>query len=380
MSSAATAKERLAFLDIARAMAALPVLASHCLKESLPGYSEWSSHYVNLGRLGVLLFLMVSGFIIPVSLEQGGSNPRFWLRRFFRLFPAYWLSIALAYAYCRCGGHLVIPVAELHGSDWLLNLTMLQGFFRRPHVLGVFWTLQLELMIYAAFSLLFASRLLGRSHLITVSVLTAYVALSAARPFLDGRPFGINGPSYIYLVPLMGLLGQACWAGKFGRRTSVALVVGLPLSLAGVWLVNHLTFPEEITADCLRELFLTWGVAYACFFLLLAAHRWPMPAAACRLGRISYSVYLLHPLVLALLLPLHWPVWGFLPTLLAASLAVSALAFRFVEEPGIALGRALERRWLHARHATQRLTPDPARGVTLRPLPGSRTTPAPRAA
>src|SRR5947209_2434707 len=93
----------------------------------------------SLGKIGVILFLVISGFIIPVSLEQGGSNARFWLRRFFRLFPAYWLSILLAYLSTRCGR----AVTGVQGWDWLVNLTMLEGFFGRPLVCGVFWTLQL---------------------------------------------------------------------------------------------------------------------------------------------------------------------------------------------------------------------------------------------
>jgi peptidoglycan/LPS O-acetylase OafA/YrhL len=73
-----------------------------------------------------------------------------------------------------------------------------------------------------------------------------------------------------------------------------------------------------------------------------------MPAAACWLGRVSYSVYLLHPLVLILVARTGWP-WGVrLAALAAGTLLVSAVTYRFVEEPGIHLGRWIERRWLSA--------------------------------
>src|SRR5262245_53819945 len=90
----AQAKDRLAFLDCARALAAAFVVLAHGLQVCVPGFLDWSLANLELGRSGVVFFLLISGFIIPPSLEQSGSPGRFWLRRFFRLFPAYWLSIA----------------------------------------------------------------------------------------------------------------------------------------------------------------------------------------------------------------------------------------------------------------------------------------------
>src|SRR5947207_2536369 len=83
MSASSSARERLGFLDVARGVAALLVVAEHGLRDCLPGYIAWTRDHVDLGYIGVLLFLLVSGFIIPVSLDQGGSNARFWLRRLF---------------------------------------------------------------------------------------------------------------------------------------------------------------------------------------------------------------------------------------------------------------------------------------------------------
>ena len=159
MSAPGPAKERLAFLDVARGLAAALVLLEHCFTAVIPGFLKWGMDYNDVGRVGVCLFLLVSGFIIPVSLEQGGSNARFWLRRFFRLFPAYWFSILVAYVYVCAGAGRLPPYKPWH---WWLNLTMFQGFFRAPIAWGTFWTLQLELVIYIACSLLFALGLLRR--------------------------------------------------------------------------------------------------------------------------------------------------------------------------------------------------------------------------
>jgi peptidoglycan/LPS O-acetylase OafA/YrhL len=343
MTGAHAAGDRLGFLDVARGLAALLVLVEHCLERCLPAYFKWAPAHVCLGKVGVLVFLIVSGFIIPASLEQGGSNARFWLRRFFRLFPAYWFSLLLAGA---CHG-LGYGVTSATAGQWLLNVTMLQGFFKAPPVWGVFWTLQLELVIYAACSVLFTFDLLKRPGLLASLALAAYGACALTAALRDGRPAGFGGRQALYYAPLVGLVAQRYSAERTGYGRLLAVVLGQAGLALGTWAFNCVLHPADGDGAMLREMAWTWGAAYSVFFLLLAARPLRMPAVACWLGRVSYSVYLVHLFVL-LWLP-DWPVWALLPTLLAGTLALSALTYRFVELPGIALGRALERRWLPTR-------------------------------
>jgi peptidoglycan/LPS O-acetylase OafA/YrhL len=91
-------------------------------------------------------------------------------------------------------------------------------------------------------------------------------------------------------------------------------------------------------------LLLNWGVAYGLFLVFLEARRLRLPEVALWLGRVSYSVYLFHPLVLVWLIFLAAPAWLALPLLVAGTLVASALSYYAVEDPGIRLGRALERR------------------------------------
>lgn len=346
-----SAKERLGFLDVARGVAALFVLAEHGLGACFPELVPSVLGNGSLGRAGVILFLIISGFIIPASLEQGGSNARFWLRRFFRLFPAYWLSIAVAYGYGLLPGPSDLEVS-LGAGDWLLNLTMLQGFFGRPNVWGVFWTLQLELLIYVSCSLLFAARLLRRADQIACLAFLAYAVIGLARPLCFGKPFGINGQRFLYFAPLVGLVAHSFTTGRFGRSALLTGGVCQIFMVGAIWSLNHALFPLEMTSSCLGELACTWGIAYACFFLLLALRSCTMPAAGCWLGRISYSVYLLHPFVLVVLSRAQLPPWAFLSGLLLGTLILAQTSYWLVELPGIALGRALERRWWPPRPQT----------------------------
>jgi peptidoglycan/LPS O-acetylase OafA/YrhL len=352
MPSAASAKNRLAFLDVARGLAALLVLVGHGLLLCVKG-EGWQLFSHVLGQIGVILFLVISGFIIPVSLEQSGSNARFWLRRFFRLFPAYWLCILLTYGCARLG----VPAAGVKGWDWVVNLTMLQGFFNRPLVSIVFWTLQLELVIYVACSVLFSIGLLNRPAPLAVLALVVYGMGGLVGSLLEDKPIGVGGKRFLYFAPMMGLLAQHCFSGRLARRTVLALVLGQTALVLGPAVYNVLRYPDS-DMTWLRQALLYWGGAYTLFFLLLAAHRRTMPAMACWLGRVSYSLYLLHMLVLYSLQLTHWPVWVVLPILFGLSFLVAELGYRFVEVPGIALGRALERRlWPVAAPAPPKVVP-----------------------
>src|SRR5262245_12641374 len=338
----ASSNDRMAFLDVARALAAFLVLLEHGVCHWIPGYVEWSEANANVGRTGVVLFLAISGFIIPVSLERGGSNARFWLRRVFRLFPAYWASIAAAYLYLSLGGSVPLGVKLDDAPNWLLNLTMLQRFFGRPDVWAVFWTLQLELVIYAACSVLFVLGLLRRWQWVVGFAILGFLVLGLERPLIEQKPLGIGGQRFLYFTPLLGLVAQRYVAGQVSRRGAYALLAAHVLSVVAVWCVNYALYPTRITAAGLREFLLTWGTAYFILFGLAALRHLRMPTLGTWLGRISYSTYRLYPLLLVLLA--GYSYWVFMPCFFLGTLLLAQVTYSLIEAPGIAAGRKLERR------------------------------------
>jgi peptidoglycan/LPS O-acetylase OafA/YrhL len=344
MDAPSPQRERLAFLDLARGIAALAVVLAHGLGAWVPGYLDRAQQTIELGRAGVILFLIISGFIIPASLEQGGSLGKFWLRRFFRLFPAYWLVIAVAYLYLLAGGaNLPVPLEDT--TTWLVNMTMCQGFLGHDDVNGVFWSLTLELLIYFACSLLFAVGLLRRvGWSVGMVFVLGFLPVGLIRPLFMSNPYIINGYRLLFLLPLVGLIAQRYHSGRIGWRSFYTFALGLPLVVSIVWGINKALYPHRVELVSLTSWLYTWGPSYLLFLFLLEARRLPMPAFGLWLGRISFSLYLFHPLVLSSLLMIGGPVWVLLPALIVGSLLVSALIYYGVEEPGIALGRAIERR------------------------------------
>src|SRR4051812_29037560 len=140
------AAHRLEFLDALRGLAALTVILQHSWQMLSTSYSNFAFSVFDLGNFGVMLFFLCSGFIIPISLERQGSLRRFWIRRFFRLFPLYWfcIGVALLLGYL-AGWSGSSPSFLAHPVGFVLaNMTMLQSTLGFSDLLGPAWTLMFE--------------------------------------------------------------------------------------------------------------------------------------------------------------------------------------------------------------------------------------------
>jgi peptidoglycan/LPS O-acetylase OafA/YrhL len=87
MSPHSPSSVRLAWLDALRGLAALAVALHHAAWSFIPGFWGEIDRRVDLGTWGVLVFFMVSGYIIPTSLERSGDLRAFWIGRSLRLHP-----------------------------------------------------------------------------------------------------------------------------------------------------------------------------------------------------------------------------------------------------------------------------------------------------
>src|SRR4051812_2120361 len=187
---ARAAPKRLGWLDGLRGWAALVVVCFH-LSPSVLGPARHMAVYrhIDLGKYGVLLFFLVSGYVVPMSLERHGSLRRFWTGRLFRIYPAYLVTIAVvAAAGARPGGLLA------HAS-MLVDPLGVRGAVR------VFWTLSYEMIFYLVVAGLYAWGLHRRSALWAAA--TALIALLAGPALPDGSVQGRWLPGV--LLALMAL-------------------------------------------------------------------------------------------------------------------------------------------------------------------------------
>lgn len=333
MSSSALptpARQRLTFLDALRGVAALVVVVGHVVEHQSSSYLDASLRSVNLGRIGVVAFFLVSGYVISLSLEHQDQRT-FWIRRFWRLYPAYWVATAL---------YLVVELGQTTFSPTtvLLNITMLQGLLGLPLVLGVSWTLGIELLFYAQQA---AAARWGR---LEQAVHAGWVWLAVFVLFAAvTRVTGSDTPLALPLMLYTASLGQAVYQYDQGRPSPL-----LPLLLAGVVVeplgsaLGVLGTPGDWYASGYATSYLLGLLLFGAFWAL---RRREVPRPLVLLGTWSYALYLAHPFVVSASRRLYghqdWLLVAVQPLL---AIAAAAVLYRVVEAPTIALGRRLSAR------------------------------------
>ena len=185
-------------IDALRGIAALLVVWQHSSEAFIKhlGIAQHGTFLADIakdydfGRIGIICFFLISGFVIPSSLNDCDSSgiKHFAIRRFFRLYPAYWVSILLAVII----SSVFISTPDV--STIAANVTMFQGLFQQPHLIGLFWTLQVELVFYILCAILFYFNLL-RNELFIFVLMTLFFGifvLIQISPYLTGNPLTLH--------------------------------------------------------------------------------------------------------------------------------------------------------------------------------------------
>jgi peptidoglycan/LPS O-acetylase OafA/YrhL len=324
-----TKESRIEVLDFLRGVASLAV-ALHHFNLFAPGVL-YDAFY--RGQLGVQVFFVISGFIIPYSLYRGGYRlpdyAVFVLKRVVRLDPPYFVTIAVIIALGVLSWYFPFQRGQVFQVSWpqvLLHFAYVNVFFGYPWLNDVFWTLAIEFQYYLLMGLAFPVLFSRRASL----RLGAMAALGATA-------FVLPSPAFIFYFVFLFLMGiQTCQyrVGLVGRRQYAALLaVSTACSLVTLG-------PEQTVAGLLAVgamLFLRMRNAVFIF-----------------LGQISYSLYLIHGPVGLRALNVMRRATGWETTLagkfalIAAATAVSIFAayllYRFVERPSQQWSAALRYR------------------------------------
>jgi peptidoglycan/LPS O-acetylase OafA/YrhL len=351
---------RLDFLDALRGLAALYVMIYHMAGIPKPELAlpRWSQVVVHNGGMGVTLFFVVSAFSLfytmPLRLREPHPWLSFFLHRFFRIAPLFYLWIVLTLIRDRLvfgAGHGLVEIAA--SASFMFNLVpqYQTGF------VWASWTIGVEMLFYLVFPLfyLFAKNR-WQALTLTLSLLVGWVIVQGLVVYFPIDPksqdmflkwtvlkhlpvFACGAIAYHVLLPQ----GQLAQDSRDKGIAFASVALALYVALVNGWLPS--IFGDLYYWQAISFLLLLLGLGWAP--LKLAVNRFTT-----FLGRISYSLYLSHPTVILGLSHVYAWIYkqGFdltiafltcLAITLIAVIAVAELTYRFIEAPGMKLGKRL---------------------------------------
>jgi len=327
-------------LDVLRAVAVLSVLLDHVLTTwggRVPFVSVWE-----LGRLGVLLFFVHTSLVLMSSLERNGEKGHwvraFYIRRAFRIYP---LAIAAIWGAALLGvsPHVTPGMAggppDSSVPTLIANVALAQNIAGRPDILGVLWSLPIEVQMYALLPLAFIIANRGVSAALGGLIGVGALGLAVQSPALPGLwrfSMFTFGPCF-----MSGVLAYAIL-----RYRREPVLPGWSWGLVLLACVPFLTVLRPTAASPERGWLFCLAVGCAIPAVRELSESWVIRVAHA-ICTHSYGLYLLHVPALWLSffvlrnapVALQWLAFG----ILVVTLPV--LAYRFIEEPGIRLGKRL---------------------------------------
>jgi peptidoglycan/LPS O-acetylase OafA/YrhL len=262
------------------------------------------------GHLAVAVFIVVSGFSLALApLRNGGRLPggvrRFIRRRAWRIVPAYWVAllfstvVAATVLHTVTGGGAIARSLVVHGL-------LVQDAVGSQSPNGAFWSIAVEWQIYFVFPLiLWVAR---RRGVELAAALTVAVVLAAHLLAKTGSPFDKVDhltPQFLALFAL-GVLAVHLGRGERAeqlRRPASAMALAAFAGVVGFALIAG----SERTVAGYFWIDLVFGLAAACLLCALCAGggawiRRPLQSrAGLKVGLFSYSIYLMHAPVVAVL-------------------------------------------------------------------------------
>ncbi len=277
--------DRLLELDALRGLAAISVVFFHYTFQYTEVFhpSQATLFQFPLGRYGVQLFFIISGYVIFMTLEKTSSPLDFIVSRFSRLYPCYWAAMLLTFSVVRI---YPLPGYEVSFKQAFFNLTMLHKWFNVASVDNVYWTLTVELSFYFLIFVVFLTRGMKYIEALGFLLLTLMVINKSYLTI-----FHLHIPNIITVSEFL-IYGHLFFAGiLFYNLKTKGHKWYRYFGLGACLLVQHLLRDKPYVTLVVVVWFL--------FFYLFILNRlsWLAHKPLLYLGTISYSLYLVHQVI-----------------------------------------------------------------------------------
>ncbi len=262
----------IASLDLLRGIAALAVCFFHILANTAFEHIPIIKSILLKGYLGLALFFIISGFIIPYSMYMNKYTfkkfPRYMLKRSCRIEPPYIISFLLIVL-------MRFIHTAIHGGwyhldlkQFLLHFFYLNQYFGKEAYTLVYWTLAIEFQYYIIIGLLF-SLLMHKNKFIPLVLffVWAYICWIIMLPY----------NFFIFQYGLLFMAGILIFLFKINHISIKIFLLFLGITLFLMYFKNGI------------DIVLT--TLFATIVIFIVNKQWKVTNF---LGMISFSLYLVH--------------------------------------------------------------------------------------
>lgn len=282
-------------INLLRGIAALMVCIYHFSHYTgFQGYLFPQDSYMQIvgeyGRMGVYVFFVISGFVIPLSMFKGGyrypSFGRFLLKRSIRIEPPYIAAILLIIAVGIWMGHrwgsgyYISKTQLVLHAGYLIPFTHLGFFTAHPYEWynPIFWTLAIEFQYYLAMALLFPL-LVSKHKILQHATLAVFLGAQYFFTSIDFLPehtavFVPGIVLFMYRAKLFNAGEMLAWLGAALTTicidridTPYVIAATVLLTFIAMWLLRSNTRLGNRFGDISYSLYLTHGSTGSIFLL-----------------------------------------------------------------------------------------------------------------
>ncbi len=335
----------------------------HLTNLALPDPLSFVGSYFDLG---VQLFFVLSAFSLCYSTMPSISKPgwtlHYFIKRLFRIAPLFYVMLGAWLAVFYVIGHEIPSALEI-----FLNLLFAYNFVpgKQDSIVAAGWTIGVEMAFYVVFPVLIISiaRLRQAFIFFVIMVLVSQISRGALIK-TDGH---LEQYAHHAIITSLGVFAVgilAYWTywslGKLidnrGGQVQASRIHWALVLLALTLFVALISDIRDTLYMAWRADIMVWSVLFGAVIVWQALFPSRPLASLCMefLGERSYSIYLLHPMVIFWLTPINQRLyadisssvgpWAFLPCAaitLGVVIGCSTVTHRCIEVPGINLGRML---------------------------------------
>lgn len=313
------------YIDIIRALAILGVLATHSIHH-ITTLSPVTVAIFDYGQLGVQLFFIASAITLCLSASERKETSQFnfYIRRFFRVVPLYYFGILL-YFFWRCAYTSYLQGEPSIPQDYTLlrvleNIFFMHGFdpSNFNYVVPGGWSIATEMAFYIIFPFIFLllKKLSLRSFIVFAIAIAAlsfyiqYVGIEIIQPILIGKGiqeslitndrFGFIYASIINQINVF-MIGIIAFKFLHKKITTSHLLIAMVLIFISCLIQNDRSYDTGYDGFFYT---IMSSIAFAILVIKLSTISLPeniICKVLVEVGRNSYSMYILHFLILDVL-------------------------------------------------------------------------------